>query len=210
MTKVSIALSDTRPGSRFDADYYVERAHAHVDQWPRSCHQSRVRGNRCERCAARATAAVRRAVSLCLRVGGRFYNDIHAACRGRCRGDMINYTDIEPIIQISEIEDHLALAGSLNLPVSVRAASVVRVPSPCWYDEIERSFHCIPIVWHKRKVPICCNTRTIRWIGIPGARRPSNGRVWRTSRSSFPSATPPATGATSWSARASRTKRSPR
>src|ERR1035441_7166502 len=70
---------------------------------------------------------------------------------------------------------------------------------------------CIPTVWLNRKVPICCNTPTTPWIGIPGAKKLSKRRAPTTSPSSFPSpsATPPATGATSWSAKASRTRRSP-
>ena len=46
----------------------------------------------------------------------------------------------------------------------------------------------------------CSSTRTTRWTGGPGARKPSTRRAVRAGRCSSASATPPATGATSWRA----------
>ena len=62
-----------------------------------------------------------------------------------------------------------------------------------------------PTASPERPAPTCSSTRTTRSTGIPGAPRRSPGRRPRTGRSSSRSATRPATGATSWSARASRT-----
>ena len=59
-----------------------------------------------------------------------------------------------------------------------------------------------------KKAPTCCSTPTTRWTGTPGRTRPSPVPRPRTNRSSCPSATPPATGATSWSGSRSRTRRS--
>ena len=50
----------------------------------------------------------------------------------------------------------------------------------------------------------CGSTRQIRSTGIRGTRRRSSARARKTSRSSFPSATPRATGVMSWRTRASR------
>ena len=58
-----------------------------------------------------------------------------------------------------------------------------------------RSAWC-PTVSPRNRAPICSSTRTTRWTGIPGARRPLRARAPRTSRSSSRSATRPATGAT--------------
>ena len=60
-----------------------------------------------------------------------------------------------------------------------------------------------------RPAPTCCCTPITRSTGIPGGPRRSRRRRPRTSRSSCRSATARATGATSWSARASWTPRSP-
>ena len=69
-----------------------------------------------------------------------------------------------------------------------------------------RRIPCTPTTSPARRVPTCCNTPTIPWIGIPGGRKRSKKRASKTSRSSFPSAIPLATGATSWSASRSKTK----
>ena len=66
-----------------------------------------------------------------------------------------------------------------------------------------------PTGWRRRPARTCSCTPTTRSTGIPGAPRRSPRRRPRTSRSSCRSATARATGATSWSARASRTPRSP-
>ena len=56
-----------------------------------------------------------------------------------------------------------------------------------------------------RPAPICCSTSTIRSTGGPGGRRRWPRRSRAASRSCCRSAMPPATGATSWRTRASRT-----
>ena len=60
-----------------------------------------------------------------------------------------------------------------------------------------------------KKALIFASTRTIPSIGCPGARGHLKRRARKTSRFSFRSATPPATGATSWRTNRSKTKRSP-
>ena len=64
------------------------------------------------------------------------------------------------------------------------------------------------IAFQGRRARTCSRTRGTPSTGTRGARRPSPRRAAATCRSSSPSATRPATGATSWSARASRTRRS--
>ena len=66
-----------------------------------------------------------------------------------------------------------------------------------------QSLECL-IASPPKPARICSSTRTTRSTGTHGARRRSSGRAARTSRSSCRSATRPATGATSWSTRASR------
>ena len=61
-----------------------------------------------------------------------------------------------------------------------------------------------------RPARTCCSTRTTPWTGTRGGRGAGEGAGARTSRSSSPSAIRPATGATSWSASRSKTRRSPR
>ena len=72
----------------------------------------------------------------------------------------------------------------------------------------ERPWLDTRIDWPGRPARTCSSTRTTRSTGTPGARRPSHAPAAKTSRSSSASATPPATGATSWSASRSRTRRS--
>ena len=63
-------------------------------------------------------------------------------------------------------------------------------------NEALRKTICIPTGSLTRRVPICCNMPTIRWTGTRGEPKRSKRPAPKTSRSSFPSATPRAIGAT--------------
>ena len=60
------------------------------------------------------------------------------------------------------------------------------------------------------KSPYLLQHAQIPWTGIPGGKRPLTGRKGKTSRSSSPSAIPPATGAMSWPMNPLKTKPWPR
>ena len=66
-----------------------------------------------------------------------------------------------------------------------------------------------PIASPRKAAPICFSTPTTPSTGIPGATRRLRRRRRKASSSSCRSATAPATGATSWSASRSRTRRWP-
>ena len=73
--------------------------------------------------------------------------------------------------------------------------------NPPW---IQAQTHQSP---NQGKSPYLLSTRITRWTGTRGARKPSRPPRRPTSRSFSPSVIPPATGATSWSAKASRMRK---